>query len=312
MEKPYLSFVIPVKDEEESVGPLYGEIVEAVEKLAKSFEVIFVDDGSQDSTFVSLKRLRKQDERVKVVHLRGNFGKSVALSSGFEKAKGEIIFTMDGDLQDDPAEIPRFLKKLEEGYDLVSGWKTKRRDPLSKIIPSKLGNWATRLLTGIQLHDLNCGYKAYKKQVTKDLNLYGELYKFIPVLVVKENFNVTEIPVEHRKRRFGKTKYGWERNIKGILDLLTIVFLAGFVKRPGHFFGGLGLISFSIGFVIGLYITWLRVTTGSIQFRQPLLFFGVLLMIIGIQLITTGLLAEMIVYSNSKHDYTSAVKESLG
>lgn len=309
--KPKLSFIIPVKDEEKSVAILIQELVNVVKPLGNPFELIFVDDGSIDNTFNQLKAIHQKDKKVKIIRLRGNFGKSVALTVGFEKARGDVIFTMDGDLQDDPREIPNFLKKLKEGYDLISGWKMSRRDPLTKTLPSKIGNFLTRVLTGIKIHDLNCGYKAYRREVIENLNLYGELYKFIPILVAKQNFKVGEIQVHHRKRRFGKTKYGWERNIKGLLDLLTIVFLAGYVRRPGHFFGVAGLSFFGAGSLIGLYIAYLRITTGSIQFRHPLLFLGMLLMIIGVQLVSTGLLAEMIVHSQQKFDYKSAIKEAL-
>lgn len=311
MKKPYLSFVIPANNEEGSVTRLYREIVKVVKRLRLSYEIIFVDDGSDDSTHEILLRLHKKDRLVRVIRLRGRFGKSIALSVGFGRALGDTIITMDADLQDDPEEIPNFLKKLDEGYDLVSGWKKKRFDPITKTLPSKLGNLLTRLLTGVTLHDLNCGYKAYRKDVVKNLNLYGELYKFIPILARTQKFKVAEIPVKHRRRGYGKSKYGWERNIKGVLDLITVVFLAGYVRRPGHFFGGVGLISFLVGFTIGLYIAYLRITTGSIQYRQPLLFLGVLLMLMGIQFITTGLLAEMIVYSGQKPDYSSYIKESV-
>lgn len=307
-----LSFIIPTKDEQDSVKLLYREILAATEKLGKTFEIIFVDDGSTDKTFEILRQLHQEDRRVKIIKHRGNFGKSVALQNGFDNAKGSIIFTLDADLQDDPKEIPHFLKKLDEGYDLVSGWKQKRLDPqVGKVIPSKVVNFLARHLTGIEIHDTNCGFKAYRKEVIKNLNLYGELYRFIPIFAAKQNFKVGEIPVVHRKREFGKTKYGWGRGIKGILDLLTVIFITGYVQRPGHFFGTLGIGSFSIGFLIGIYISYLRFTTGSIQYRQPLLYLGILLMIIGIQLITTGLLAETIVYFRQKFDYTSVIAEKL-
>lgn len=294
------SFIIPAKNEEESIQKLYTEIIAVIRKLKKSYEIIFVDDGSTDGTFVQLEKLRKKDRNVKIIKHRGNWGKSIALQNGFDEASGKIVFTLDADLQDNPREIPRFIEKIEEGYDLVSGWKKKRHDPLSKTFPSKLGNFATRVLTGVRVHDLNCGYKAYRREVVKSLNLYGELYKYIPVLAQKQNFRVAEIVVKHQKRKYGKSKFGWERNIKGFLDMLTIVFLTSYLKRPAHFFGAWGLISFSAGFVIGLYITYLRITTGTIQYRHPLLFFGMLLMIIGVQLVTTGLIAEMIVNLNQK------------
>lgn len=305
MNRPSLSFVIPAKDEEKNIKILYKEIVSASQKLKKRFEMIFVDDGSTDSTFNILKGIHKKDTRVKIIKLRGGFGKSVALGTGFEKARGNIIFTLDADLQDNPADIPKFLKKLDEGYDLVSGWKRERHDPIEKRLPSRIGNWTTRAFTGIKIHDLNCGFKVYRREVVKNLNLYGELYKYIPVLALKQNFKVGEVVVSHRPRRFGRSKFGWERNIKGFLDMLTVVFLTGYFRRPGHFFGTAGIISFFFGFLIGIYITYLRITTGTIQYRHPLLFLGMLLMIIGIQLVSTGLLAEMITYSSQQ-------KSSLG
>ncbi|MCX6706163.1 MAG: glycosyltransferase family 2 protein, partial [Candidatus Woesebacteria bacterium] len=267
-------------------------------------EIVIVDDGSKDSTFEEARKIAQKDPKVKVIKLRGWFGKSIALQSGFDNSKGDIIITMDADLQDNPEEIPVFLKKIHEGYDLVSGWKKHRYDPISKKIPSKVGNYLTRILTGIKVHDLNCGFKAYKKEVIKNINLYGELYKFIPLLAGRQNFKVAEIVVKHHPRKYGKSKFGWERNIKGFLDLLTVVFLTGYSRRPGHFFGFFGLLSFTAGFVIGLFITYLRITTGSIQYRQPLLFVGMLLMIIGIQFISTGLVAEMIVNLNQKDTST--------
>lgn len=300
MQKPTISFVLPAKNEAESIEPLYKGIIGEARKIGKPFEIIFVDDGSTDDTFNQMLKLHQKDKTVKIIKHRGNFGKSVALQSGFNLSQGEIIVTMDTDLQDDPKEIPVFLKKIDEGYDLVSGWKKQRYDPSSKKIPSKIGNFLTRILTGIKVHDLNCGFKAYKRAVVKNIYLYGELYKFIPVLAARQNFKIAEIVVNHKPRKHGKSKFGWERNIKGFLDLLTIVFLTGYSRRPGHFFGFFGLSFLTIGFFINLYIAYLRFTTGTIQYRQPLLFLGMLLMIIGVQLISTGLLAEMIVNLNQK------------
>lgn len=310
--KTRLSFVIPAKNEEKNLNILYGELLKVLGHLGKSFEIIFVDDGSVDRTFEVMRNLHQKDKRVKVIKLRGWFGKSTALQIGFEHASGEIIFTMDADLQDNPKEIPNFLKKLDQGYDMVSGWKKKRYDPISKTLPSKIGNFFTRLLTGTKIHDLNCGFKAYRKETTQNLNLYGELYRYIPVLAEKQNFVVGEIVVSHQPRKFGKSKFGWQRNIKGFLDMLTIVFLTGYLKRPAHFFGTLGLISFFFGFLIGVYITYLRLTTGSVQYRYPLLFLGMLLMIIGVQLVTTGLLAEMLLRINQKKSLkNNEIKELL-
>ncbi len=297
---PQISFIIPAKDEEKTISLIYNQILLETKKLRKSYEIIFIDDGSSDSTFSEIKKLIKKNKNIKAIKHRGNFGKSIALQSGFDESRGEIVITMDADLQDDPKEISKFIKKIEEGYDLVSGWKKKRFDPPTKTIPSKIGNWLTRKLTGIKIHDLNCGFKAYKKRVLKDIHLYGELYKFIPVIVAHQNFKVTEIVVSHKPRKYGVSKFGMERNIKGVLDLITVVFLTGYIRRPGHFFGFWGMVSFFMGFIIGVYITYLRITTGSIQYRQPLLFLGMLLMIIGVQLISTGLVAEMIVSLNQK------------
>lgn len=310
--KTNLSFVIPAKNEEGSVESLYQEIKAVVETLKRTFEVIFIDDGSTDSTFQKLEELHNKDSRVKVIKFRGNLGKSAALQVGFNQACGEIIFTMDADLQDNPQEISHFLSKLDEGYDLVSGWKKTRHDPSVKVIPSRiLNNFLTPLLTGVKLHDINCGFKAYRQEVVRTLNLYGELYRFIPIFAVKQAFRVTEIPIEHRARKHGKSKFGWERNIKGFLDLVTIVFLTGYNRRPGHFFGTLGLTSFFFGFLIGLYITFLRLTTGNVQGRHPLLFLGMLLMLVGVQLVSTGLLAEMMLASRQKIDYTSNIEKLL-
>lgn len=301
-DNPKISFVIPAKNEQESVPILYKEILEAMEKTEYSFEIIFIDDGSTDLTFDVLKNLHSRDRRVRVLKHRGNFGKSIALQTGFEQAGGEIIITLDADLQDNPKEITRFIAEIDKGYDLIVGWKKRRLDPISKTFPSKIGNWLTRILTGVKIHDLNCGFKAYRKAVVKSLHLYGELYKYIPVLAAKQNYKITEITVEHRKRRYGASKFGWERNIKGFLDLLTIVFLTGYLSRPGHFFGTVGFISFFFGFLIELYIAYLRFNTGSVQYRYPLLILGMLLMIVGVQLVTTGLLAEMFVSFNQKKE----------
>lgn len=311
--KMKLSFVIPARDEQDSVEPLYQEISKEAGKITPQFEIIFIDDGSTDRTFEVMAKIAEKDKKVKVVKFRGNWGKSAALQTGFALATGEVIFTMDADLQDDPAEIPNFLAKIDEGYDLVSGWKKKRFDPSVKVIPSRiLNNFLIPRLTGVKLHDINCGFKAYKKEVVKSLNLYGELYRFIPVFAAKLRYKVTEISVEHHARQHGKSKFGWERNIKGFLDLITIVFLTGYNRRPGHFFGTLGLASFFFGFIIGLYITSLKLSTGNIQGRSPLLFLGILLMVIGIQLVSTGLLAEMMLYSKQKQNYKQAVDKLIG
>src|SRR5688572_3926462 len=238
---PQVSFVIPVKNEEKTLNTLVQRISASMKDLRKSYEIIFIDDGSDDKSFDVMKGIKDKNKiRIIIIKHRGNWGKSVALQSGFEIAKGEIVITMDADLQDDPAEISRFIDKLNEGYDLVSGWKKIRYDPISKTFPSKLGNKLASFLTGVKLNDFNSGFKAYKTTVVKNLNLYGELYKFIPIIASKKNYKITEIVVKHHKREFGKSKFGWERNAKGLLDLMTIFFLTGYLKKPGHFFGTLG------------------------------------------------------------------------
>ncbi len=308
---PEISFVIPIKDEAKSIEKLVSEIKQVCLSIKKSFEIIFVDDGSIDEGFKILKKLATKNKRILVFRLRGNFGKSTALSIGFAKAKGEIIFTLDGDLQDNPKEVPKFLNKINQGYDLVSGWKKKRRDPLSKVLASKIINFLTRVLTNTNLHDMNCGFKAYKKQVIYNLRLYGDLYRYIPIFAAKQNFSIAEVEVEHRPRLYGKSKFGWDRGIKGILDLITVVFLTIYIRRPGHFFGSLGLLFFIPGFFIGLYITYLRITTGGIDYRYPLLFLGALLMIVGIQFISTGLLAEMINSNQKEQNLDNLITESI-
>lgn len=309
---PKISFVIPAKNEEKTIDKIFQRISVVMDKIKTSYEIIFVDDGSTDNTFDEMKKLNKKHPKIiAIVKHRGNWGKSIALQSGFKQTRGEITITMDADLQDAPEEIPNFIKKIEDGYDLVSGWKKIRHDPLSKTFPSKMGNGLASLLTGVKLHDFNCGFKAYRSTVIKNLNLYGELYKFIPIIAAKKNYKITEIVVKHKKREFGKSKFGWERNAKGFLDLMTIFFITGYIKKPGHFFGTLGLISFFFGFIIGIYITYLRITTGGINYRYPLLFLGILAMIIGIQLVTTGLLAELFVYYMSPRDKSDDKIEEL-
>lgn len=291
-----LSLIIPAKDEEKSLTILYQEILAVIKSLKKTFEIVFIDDGSTDQTHQVMQQLKRKDKRVKVIHFRGNLGKAAALSAGFQKAQGKIIITMDADLQDNPVEIPRFLKKINEGYDLVCGWKKRRHDPIDKVLPSRLWNGLTSFLSGVKLHDFNCGFKAYKREVAKSLILYGELYRLIPVLAAEKKFKITEISVRHRARKYGHSKFGWERFIKGFLDMITVLFLTKFIKKPAHFFGGLGIVFFSVGFLVGLYITYLRIFFGDIQGRQPLLLAGILSMVIGIQLLSTGLLAELLIH----------------
>ena len=291
------SLVIPLKNEAESLLPLYKELKNAISSLKKEYEIIFVDDGSTDNSYEVLKSLENKDGNIKVIKLRANFGKSYALDKGLEASTGEIIITLDADLQDDPAEIPKLISKLNEGFDFVNGWRKKRQDNITKKISSNLFNLGTSFIAGIRLHDFNCGLKAFTKEVAKELHLRGELHRFIPVLAAKNKFRVTEVAVNHRPRKYGESKFGkfgLGRSWKGILDLITTVFISDFSAKPAHFFGSIGLIFFTIGFLMDAYVTYLKITTGTTQDRIPLLIAGVLFILLGVQLISTGLIAEMV------------------
>lgn len=288
-----VSILIPLFNERENLEPLLSEIQQAMAPLDKGYEVIFVDDGSTDGSFDVLERLHARNQEVKVIQFRKNRGKSAALAVGFQQASGQVIITMDADLQDDPAEIPHLLSKLQEGYDLISGWKFKRRDPISKTIPSWLFNKVTSVLSGIKIHDFNCGLKAYRREVTEDIPVYGELHRYLPVLAHWRGFRIGEIKVRHHPRLHGKSKFGMSRFIKGFLDLLTVIFLIKYTRRPMHLFGVLGLVLFLAGLVINLHLTWLWAHKVGIG-RRPLLFLGVLLVMVGIQFLLMGLIGEMI------------------
>ena len=288
-----LSFIIPVFNEEESLERLYSEILENIEN--KDYEIIFIDDGSSDNSFNIMERLAKRDKRVKIIKFRKNFGKSASLQTGFENAKGDIIFTMDADLQDNPTEIPEFIEKIEEGYDLVTGWKKNRKDPISKTIPSKFFNFITSRSFKLKLHDYNCGFKAYKKEVINEIDIYGEMHRYIPAIVHTKGFKVTEIPVEHRPREFGKSKYGVERYLRGFLDLLTVKLLTSFTHSPLYLFGRIGSTFSIIGFLIGLYLTIMKYAFHQPLYNRPLLFLSILLIMVGLQFFSIGLLGELIV-----------------
>jgi dolichol-phosphate mannosyltransferase len=288
-----ISVVVPVHDEERSVALLYDELRSALEPLATPWEAIFVDDGSTDGTFSALTRLHDAEQNVRVVRLRRNFGKAAALVAGFDQAHGETVVTIDGDLQDDPAEIPRMLAKLEEGFDLVTGWKTHRRDPLSRRILSRIFNRVTSAFSGVRLHDMNCGLKAYRAEVVHGLRLYGELHRFIPVLAHYRGFRIAELPVNHRPREHGRSRYGVERYVRGFLDLLTVSFIGRYRHRPLHLFGGLGLILGLAGSAILVYLTVVKALGHAIG-QRPLLMLGVLLVVIGMQFFSLGLISEMI------------------
>lgn len=309
-----VSVVIPVMDEERSLHPLYEQLVHELDTLGDPYELIFVDDGSGDNSFGVLRDLHAADPRVHVVRFRRNFGKTQALVAGFARARGEIIITMDADLQDDPAEIPRFLETLDAGYDLVSGWKFPRHDPMTKTVPSRLFNRMVTLSTGVRLHDINCGFKAYRREIIEDIKLYGELHRFIPVLAHERGFRVTEVKVRHRERPFGKSKFGARRFLRGFLDLLMVVFLMSYLRTPLRLFGSLGLLSMFSGFLIDLYIVADRyLPFGSHQqiHNRPLLFVGIVLMIFGVSFILTGLQSEMIRHFAYRSDEEYSVRQEL-
>lgn len=302
--RPFFSCVIPVKDEARSLSILHKELTTVLSHLAKPYEIIFVNDGSTDNTPSILSSIRKNDRSVNVIRFHANFGKSAALLAGFTTVTGQIIITLDSDLQDDPRDIPRMIQKLSQGYDLVCGWRTRRTDTTAKRFSSWLFNRGTSLATGIHLHDMNCGLKVMKKAVVEDLHLHGELHRFIPILAAKRKFRVSEISVNNRPRKFGTSKYGIERSWRGIVDLITAIFLTDYAGKPGHFFGKIGLIFFLTGFAGDAYVTYLKITTGSTQDRIPLLLAGILLMVLGVQLLSTGLIAEMILHHSAKRQPT--------
>ena len=300
-----ISIVIPLHNEERSIALLYDELEAALEPLGQEWEAVFVDDGSVDGSFAALTRLHDANENIRVVRLRRNFGKAAALAAGFGQARGEIVVTIDADLQDDPAEIPRLLVKLDEGFDLVSGWKTRRRDPLRRRVLSRIFNWVTGRMSGLRLHDMNCGLKAYRAEVVRGMPLYGELHRFIPVLAQYRGFRVAELPVNHRPREHGRSRYGVERYIRGFLDLLTVSFIGRYRHRPLHLFGGLGLILGLLGVAILVYLTVVKALGHAIG-ERPLLTLGVLLVVVGLQFFSLGLISEML---TSQHEETTVGRQ---
>jgi len=304
-----VSIVIPLLNEEESLLELYEKVYNVLTSEKLSYEIIFIDDGSQDDSLNILKTLHEKDENIKIYSFQKNYGKSAALAQGFKKANGDIVITMDADLQDDPNEIPRLIEMINSGHDLVSGWKKKRNDPISKTIPSKLFNFTTSKLTGIKIHDFNCGLKAYRKKVIKEIPVYGELHRYLPVLAHWQGYKVSELVVLHHERKFGKTKFGARRFLSGFFDLFTVLFLTRYRQKPLHLFGFFGLLSFIAGFAISLYLTILWFQGYGIGSR-PLLFLGVLLIIVGMQSFSIGLIGEMI--TNTKDEEgTYSVKEII-
>lgn len=302
-----VSIVVPLYNEEESLRPLTDAIKKSMSRLNSGHEIVFVDDGSTDKSLNIIRDLARQDNRIKYISFKKNYGKSAALQAGFKKTTGDVVITMDADLQDDPDEIPNLLKKLGEGYDLVSGWKKKRFDPVIKKTSSKFFNYITRLLSGIKIHDFNCGLKAYRYYVVKRINVYGELHRYIPVLAKWEGFTISEIPVNHHPRRYGKTKFGISRFFKGFVDLITVIFTTRYVKRPMHLFGFIGAMFFFFGIIINAYLSYEWFMGVPLKDR-PLLFLGILLIIVGAQFFAVGLLGELFAHS-FKDDSEYNIKE---
>jgi len=310
-ENILLSIIVPAYNEEENIGFLYEHLKPVLEKISENkHEIIFIDDGSTDGTLRAMNRLYEKDETVKVLSLRRNFGKAQALAAGFELVRGKYIFTLDADMQDDPEEIPRFLEQLEAGYDLVIGWKAQRRDPILKVISSRFFNWTNSRVFGLMLHDINCGFKAYKREVIEETELYGELHRYIPIIAHSKGFRVTEIKVKHNPRRYGRTKYNWRRYFAGFFDLLTSIVITRFSKKPLHFFGSFGSVFFFAGLVICGVLTWEWFHKKWIGDR-PLLTLGVLLLIIGMQVIMIGLIGEIIINRDEKRISRPPVRKLL-
>jgi glycosyltransferase involved in cell wall biosynthesis len=321
MASPDISVVIPVFDEEESLQELSDWISRVMQTHGFSYEVIFIDDGSTDRSWEIITELSEASQQIKGLRFNRNYGKSAALHTGFKAAQGNVVITMDADLQDSPEEIPALYNMIaKDGYQLVSGWKKKRNDPLSKTIPSKFFNYATRKISGIPLHDFNCGLKAYQKSVIKNIAVYGEMHRYIPVIARWAGFRkIGEKPVEHHERKYGRTKFGFERFVRGFLDLLTITFVGRFAMRPMHFFGTLGIVSFLLGFVFTVKLFWDKIDSIYFSqvplkrdiFQQPIFYLALVAVVIGVQLFVTGFLAELITrQSLSKKDYL--VMETAG
>jgi glycosyltransferase involved in cell wall biosynthesis len=304
-----VSIVIPLLNEEESLAELHESVRGVMDSLGREWEIVFIDDGSTDASMAILRDLHARHGNVTVLSFGRNLGKSAALAVGFREASGAAVITMDADLQDDPTEIPAMLAALDEGHDLVSGWKKERKDPMSKRLPSRIFNGVTRAVSGLSLHDMNCGLKAYRRDVVKTIRIYGELHRYTPVLAHWAGFRVTEIPVRHHARKFGRTKYGLERFMRGFFDLITVLFLRRYVTRPLHLFGAVGAVLFGGGFVIGVYLTVLKIMGQAIG-RRPLLTLGILLMVIGGQFVSVGLLGEMVANLRSD-DFSYPVRERL-
>ncbi len=313
-KKPYLSIVIPLYNEEENILPLYEEISHVLKNLRREGEIIFIDDGSTDKSFQILKNLVAKDKRIKVIQFKRNFGQTAALSAGIEFSKGEVVIPMDGDLQNDPNDIPKLLAKLEEGYDVVSGWRKNRKDPyLTRKIPSSIANWLISVITKVKLHDYGCTLKAYRREAIERIRLYGEMHRFIPAYAAWEGARITELTVNHRPRIRGKSKYGITRTFKVLLDLITVKFLGSFSTKPLYIFGGGGAIFLLGGFVSGSVLIYLKLFKGVYMIQSPLLHLTALLITLGFQMLLMGLLAELLVrvYYESLDKKPFVIKEKI-
>ncbi|MBL9107005.1 MAG: glycosyltransferase family 2 protein [Myxococcales bacterium] len=307
-EQIYVSILIPLFDERESIPEMHAQVTAACTALGKPYEVLFIDDGSRDGSGAALDALVAEDPRIRVVHFRRNFGKSSALSAGFERVRGQIVLTLDADLQDDPAMIPDFVARIEAGADLLSGWKQKRNDPLDKTLPSRIFNGVVSRLSGVKLHDFNCGFKAYRIDCVRELSVYGGFHRFLPVLAHHKGFRVEEIVVNHRARKHGVSKYGFKRMFDGFMDLLTVLLVTRYRTRPLHFFGIPGFVIGALGMLILFYLSVLWVLGHSIG-ERPLLALGVLLLIIAVQFLGIGLLAELLVRTTIRAPEVYSIRE---
>ena len=315
MTDPLISVVIPLYNEEEAIDELYRQLTAALEAYGAPYEVIVADDGSTDGSFEKLSAIHQRDPRWRIIRFRRNFGQTAGFSAGFDRARGEVILTIDADLQNDPADIPKLMAKIDEGYDIVSGWRVDRQDTfLTRKLPSMVANRLISHSTNVQLHDYGCSLKAYRADVVKNINLYGELHRFIPAMASGYGVRVAEAPVNHRAREYGKSKYGISRTFRVLLDLMTVYFLLGYSTRPIHVFGGVGLISFGLGVLIGLYLTLVKFALGQDIGTRPLLLLAVLLILLGVQMIAMGLLGELIIrtYYESTGKSIYYVREELG
>lgn len=299
--------MIPLYNEEPSLRTLHEALGRALRSVTDDYEILFVNDGSTDGSAAVLEQIFREDPHVEVIHLRRNFGKSAAINAGFKEATGEIIFTLDADLQDEPEEIPRFLAAIDEGYDVVSGWKKERRDPFARRIVSRIYNRVVGFFTGVRLHDNNCGFKCYRSEVIREIEVYGELHRFIPPLAHARGFRIGEITVCHHARRHGRSKFGSERFLSGFFDFLTTILITRYFKKPLHLFGVVGIALFLSGMWINGYLTvwWIQ---GEPLRNRPLLLLGILLMILGVQITLTGLLADMIAFATKREPEYSVRK----